>query len=220
MKILKLLLIVALVFSFVGCDKEEPIDESPLECGENQKEENGVCVIDDQDLEDIKVALNDTNELTNYQIEVTITFSENVEEYIYQMTLSFDDQVALFEMGENDIVYYEYTTSGINQYTKQGDSFVMETVTLVNDFKFYQNLDPKWFTKTNDYYILGSQYLAQISPMIETYFPEGSLNNFKIGLSDEYLDYFMFDLINGDETYQITFTFDSIGEIDLELPQV
>ena len=196
--------------------REVTVGDEPLECGDNQEEVNGECVIVDQDLEDIKNALNETIALTNYQIDVLITNGEDS----YEMTLSFDDQIALFEIGENDITYYETTSTGINEYTKQGDVFVMETVDQVEGFSFYEELDPTWFTKTGDYFLLGSQYISNISGMMSDYFPDGAMNNFKVGLGDEYLDYFKFNVISGEETYQLTFTFDMIGEVALELPSV
>ncbi len=224
MKILKFVLIFTLILTVIGCEKdpviEDPIIKDPLVCGDNQEEVDGQCVIVDQALEDIKIALNETIELTNYKINVLVTYSENALDYAYEMTLSFDDQVALFEMGDQDIVYYEFESTGINEYIKQGDAFVIKTVDEVQNYGFYQDLDPKWFTKIDEYYLMGSQYLSNITEMIEDYFPDGAVNNFKVGLGDQYLDYFMFDVILGEVTYHLTFTFDMIGEVALELPTV
>lgn len=212
-----------LTYTVTGSDGKEvtatrvvTVSEEPLECGDNREEVNGECVVVDQDLEDIKNALNETILLTNYQLVVLITNGDDS----YEMTLSFDDQLALFEMGENDVVYYETTTSGIKAYIKQGDLYVVETVDQIEAFSFYEELDPKWFTKTGDYFLLGSQHISTISGMITDYMPDGAMNNFKVGLKDEYLEYFMFNVISGDETYLLTFTFDMIGEVDLELPTV
>lgn len=219
MKVLKWFLILIVVLSIVGC-QEDPIIEDPLECGDNQEEVDGECVIIDQDLEDIKIALNQTNDLTNYQIDVLVEYSENTIEYAYEMTLSFDDQIALFEMGENDVVYYETTSTAINQYTKQGDTYVLEVIDQIDGYDFYENLDPTWFTKTNDVYLMGSQYLENITDEITTYFPEGSVNNFKVVLGEEVIDSFMFDILVGEETYHLTFTFSMIDQVSLDLPTV
>ncbi len=105
--------------------------------------------------------------LTNYQLNVSITYSENTVLHTYDMTLSFDDQIALFEMGENDVIYYETTSTGMNAYTKQGDVYVMESVDQINDFSFYEVLEPDWFTKINNYYLLGNQHIANISGMLD-----------------------------------------------------
>ena len=216
-----------IIYKVTGSDGNEvtvtriiTVEEEPLVCGDNQEEQNGVCVIIDQDLEDIKIALNSTLLLTNYQMDVVITYSEHTIEYSYEMTLSFDDNIALFEMGENDITYYETTPTGTNAYIKQGDVFVLKPVDSVEGFSFYEDLDPSWFTKIGDYYLLGSQHIASISGMLKDYFPEGALNNFKIGLNEDVLDYFKFDVVSGDMVYQLTFTFDMIDEVDLRLPTV
>lgn len=204
----------------VTVTREITVEEEPLVCGDNREEQDGVCVVIDQDLEDIKIALNNTISLTNYQMGVVISYSENTIEYTYEMTLSFDDNIALFEMGENDITYYETTSTGINAYMKQGDVFVLESIDEVNGFNIYEDLDPRWFTKMGDYYLLGSQHLASISGMLEDYFPNGALNNFKIGLNEDVLDYFKFDVVSGDLVYQLTFTFGMINEVELLLPTV
>jgi hypothetical protein len=223
MKILKVVLIFSMLFIFIGCTPEEVIDPidpvDPLICGDNQVEENGVCVIVDQDLEDIKIALETTKELSNYQLDVVINYSESTIEYNYEMTLSFADNLALFEM-EDDVVYYEYLETTMNQYTKQGDSYLLETVDKESGYGFYQLLEPQWFTKINDYYILGNQYLNEVTELIQADFPDGEVNNFKIGLISERLDYFMFDMILGEETYNILFSFSSIDLISIELPTV
>jgi hypothetical protein len=220
MKIIKWIFILTFVLSMMGC-QDEPIIDDPLDCGENQEEVDGKCVIIDQDLEDIKNALIETNDLTNYQIDVLIEYSEATIEYAYEMTLSFDHQIARFEMGEDDVVYYEITSDQINQYTKQGNTYALETVDQVNGYDFYQNLDPKWFSKIDDAYLLGSQYLENITDDIKTYFPEGSANNFKISLADGVINYFMFDILVDEETtYHLTFTFSMIDQVSLELPTV
>lgn len=220
MKILKVFLIFTILFSFSGCTPEEIIDPiDPLICGDNQVEENGVCVIVDQDLEDIKLALIATKELSNYQIDVLVNYSENTIEYNYEMTLSFDDNLALFEM-EDDIIYYEYLENSMNQYTKQGDSYLLETVDKESGYGFYQSLEPNWFTKIDNYYILGNQYLGEVTELIQSDFPNGVINNFKIGLVSERLDYFMFDMIIGEETYNILFSFLAIDAISIDLPTV
>jgi hypothetical protein len=223
MKILKILLVVVILFSITGCKPEDPIDPidpiDPLICGDNQVEENGVCVIVDQDLEDVKIALTATKELTNYQIDVLVNYSENTIEYNYEMTLSFDDNLALFEM-ENEVVYFEYLEDTMNQYMKQGDSYLLETVDKESGYGFYQLLDPHWFTKIDDYYILGNQYLSEVTELIQSDFPDGEVNNFKIGLVSNRLDYFMFDMILGEETYHILFSFSAIDLVSIELPTV
>lgn len=220
MKILKVFLIFTILFSFSGCTPEEIIDPiDPLICGDNQVEENGVCVIVDQDLEDIKLALIATKELSNYQIDVLVNYSENTIEYNYEMTLSFDDNLALFEM-EDDIIYYEYLENSMNQYTKQGDSYLLESVDKESGYGFYQSLEPNWFTKLDNYYILGNQYLSEVTELIQSDFPNGVINNFKIGLVSERLDYFMFDMIIGEETYNILFSFLAIDAISIDLPTV
>jgi hypothetical protein len=210
-------------YKVIGSDGKEvtvtrKITVKLLVCGDNQEEQNGECVIIDQDLDDIKTALNNTSVLTNYQLDVLISYTENTVEHSYEMTLNFDDQISMFEMGDDDITYYEKTATGMNAYIKQGDVYVMETVDQINEFSFYQELEPEWFTKINNYYILDIQYITNISSMLDDYFPDGSLNNFKVGLSDEHLDYFMFNVVSGEFTYQIKFTFDMIGEVELELP--
>lgn len=212
-----------LTYTVTGSDGKEVIatrivtvSEEPLVCGDNQEIVNGECVIIDQDLEDIKNALNKTILLTNYQMNVLITNGDDS----YEMTLSFDENIALFEMGENDVTYYETTSTGINEYIKQGDMYVIQSVDQIEGFSFYEALDPKWFTKTGDYFLLGSQHLSNISGMITDYFPDGAMNNFKVGLGETYLAYFKFDVLSGEETYQLTFTFDMIGEVALELPSV
>jgi hypothetical protein len=220
MKILKILLIVVMLFSFTGCTPDEIIDPiDPLICGDNQVEENGVCVIVDQDLEDIKVALTATKELSNYLIDVVVSYSENTIEYDYEMTLSFDDNLALFEM-EDEMIYYEYLENSMNQYIKQGDSYLLDSVDKVSGYGFYQLLEPNWFTKIDDYYILGNQYLDDVTELIQSDFPDGQVNNFKVGLIMERLDYFMFDMILGEETYHILFSFSSIDLVSIELPTV
>lgn len=216
-----------LIYKVTGSDGKEVtvtreviVEEQPLVCGDNQEEQDGVCVVIDQDLEDIKIALNNTINLTNYQMSVVISYTENTIEYSYQMILRFDENVALFEMGENDVVYYETTTTGTNAYIKQGVDFVLESTEPVEGFSFYEDLDPRWFTKLGDYYLLGSQHIASISGILGDYFPEGALNNFKVGLNEDVLDYFKFDVVSGDIVYHLTFTFGMIGEVDLELPTV
>jgi hypothetical protein len=185
----------------VSVTREVTVDE--LVCGENQEPQGGVCVIVDQDLEDIKIALNHTLDLTNYQLDVVISYTENTIEHSYEMTLSFDDNVSLFEMGENDITYYVKTTTGIDAYVKQGNTFVLESVDQMVSFNLYEDLEPSWFTKIGDNYLLGNQYITNISGMLETYFPDGEMNNFKVGLNDDVLDYFKFDVISGDMIYQV-----------------
>lgn len=214
-----------LTYKVTGSDGKEvsvtrEVTVEQLLCGENQEPQGGVCVIIDQDLEDIKIALNNTLSLTNYQMDVLISYTENTIEYTYEMTLSFDDEVVLFEMGENDITYYIKTTTGMNAYIKQGDAFVLETVEQAVSFNFYEDLEPSWFTKIGDYYLLGNQYVSNISGMLEDYFPDGDMNNFKVGLNDDILDYFKFDVISGDMIYNLTFTFDMIDEVELLLPTV
>lgn len=212
-----------LTYTVTGSDGKEvtatrvvTVSEEPLVCGDNQEIVNGECVIIDQDLEDIKNALNKTILLTNYQMNVLITNGDDS----YEMTLSFDENIALFEMGENDVTYYETTSTGINEYIKQGDMYVIQSVDQIEGFSFYEELDPKWFTKTGDYFLLGSQHLSNISGMLTDYFPDGAMNNFKVGLDETYLAYFKFDVLSGEETYQLTFTFNMIGEVALELPSV
>lgn len=214
-----------LTYKVTGSDGKEvsvtrKVTVEELVCGENQEPQGGVCVIVDQDLEDIKIALNHTLSLTNYQLDVLISYTENTVEYSYEMILNFDDQISMFEMGDDDITYYEKTATGMNAYIKQGDTYVVETVDQINDFSFYQDLEPEWFTKINNYYILDIQYITNISGMLDDYFPDGSLNNFKVGLSEEHLDYFMFNVVSGEITYQVKFTFDMIGDVELELPTV
>jgi hypothetical protein len=214
-----------LTYKVTGSDGKEvsvtrEITVEQLLCGDNQEPQGGVCVIIDQDLEDIKIALNNTLNLTNYQMDVLISYTENTIEYRYEMTLSFDDDVVLFEMGENDITYYIKTTTGMNAYIKQGDNFVLETVDQMVSFNLYEDLEPSWFTKIGDYYLLGNQYVSNISGMLEDYFPDGDMNNFKVGLNEDILDYFKVDVISGDMIYNLTFTFDMIDEVELLLPTV
>ena len=214
-----------LTYKVTGSDGKEvsvtrEVTVEQLLCGDNQEPQGGVCVIIDQDLEDIKIALNNTLSLTNYQMDVLISYTENTIEYTYEMTLSFDDDVVLFEMGENDITYYIKTATGMNAYIKQGDAFVLETVDQMVSFNLYEDLEPSWFTKIGDYYLLGNQYVSNISGMLEDYFPDGDMNNFKVGLNDDILDYFKFDVISGDMIYNLTFTFDMIDEVELLLPTV
>jgi hypothetical protein len=214
-----------LTYKVTGSDGQEVsvtrvVTVEQLLCGDNQEPQGGVCVIIDQDLEDIKIALNNTLNLTNYQMDVLISYTENTIEHTYEMTLSFDDDVVLFEMGENDITYYIKTTTGINAYIKQGDAFVLETVDQMVSFNLYEDLEPSWFTKIGDYYLLGNQYVSNISGMLEDYFPDGAMNNFKVGLNEDILDYFKFDVISGDMIYNLTFTFDMIDEVELLLPTV
>ncbi|MCD4827600.1 MAG: hypothetical protein K8Q99_07475 [Acholeplasmataceae bacterium] len=220
MKILKGVLIVLLLFSFSGCGKEVVVDPvDPLTCGDNQIEENGVCVIVDQDLEDMKIALAATKELSNYKIEVVVEYSQNTIEYSYEMSLSFDDNLAMFEM-EDEKIYYESLETSVNQYTKQGNSYLLESVDQEMGYGFYQMLEASWFTKLNDYYILSNQYLDQVSELIQSDFPEGEVNNFKVGLLNEKLDYFSFDMILGEETYHLTFSFTAFGQVGLVLPVI
>ena len=219
MEVLKIVMAIMLVFSLVSC-KDDPIEEPPLECGENQEEENGVCVIIDQDLEDIKNALEDTQALTNYQIDVVIAYSESAVDYTYEMTLIFDDHLSMFNMNDEDIVYYEKTATGINQYTKQGDVYAKEDVEQIETFDFYRSLDPKWFSKTGDVFILGSQYLTNINDSVSSYFPEGTINNFKIVVGDTYIDSISFDVKNGEVTYQLTFDFSLFETVEIVLPTV
>lgn len=214
-----------LTYKVTGSDGQEVsvtrvVTVEQLLCGDNQEPQGGVCVIIDQDLEDIKIALNNTLNLTNYQMDVLISYTENTIEYTYEMTLSFDDDVVLFEMGENDITYYIKTTTGMNAYIKQGDNFVLETVDQMVSFNLYEDLEPSWFTKIGDYYLLGNQYVSNISGMLEDYFPDGDMNNFKVGLNEDILDYFKFDVISGDMIYNLTFTFDMIDEVELQIPTV
>lgn len=214
-----------LTYKVTGSDGQEvsvtrEVTVAELVCGDNQEPQGGVCVIIDQDLEDIKIALNNTLELTNYQLDVVISYTENTIEHSYEMTLSFDDDVSLFEMGENDITYYIKTTTGLDAYVKQGDTFVLESVDQMVSFNLYEDLEPSWFTKIGDYYLLGNQYVTNISGMLETYFPDGAMNNFKVGLDDDILDYFKFDVISGDMIYHLTFTFDMIDQVELLLPTV
>jgi hypothetical protein len=46
------------------------------------------------------------------------------------------------------------------------------------------------------------------------------MNNFKVGLNDDVLDYFKFDVISGDMIYHLTFTFDMIDQVELVLPTI
>lgn len=220
MKILKALLVFILLLSFAGCAKDvvtDPVD--PLICGDNQTEEDGVCVIVDQDLEDMKIALDATKELSNYSIEVLVEYSQNTVEYSYEMSLSFDDNLSMFEM-EDEKIYYEYLADSMNQYTKQGDSYLFENVDKEHGYGFYQMLEANWFTKLNDYYILNNQYLEQVTKLIQDDFPDGEVNNFKVGLLDEKLDYFSFDMILGEETYHLGFSFSAFDQVGIDLPVI
>lgn len=218
MKIIKMLLIFILVFSFTGCDKKPDPIIPPLTCGENEKEENGVCVIDNQDLEDIKTSLEKTKALSNYQLDVLVSYSSEAIEYSYDMVLSFDDDLSLFEM-EDEIIYYQKDGIKINQYTKQGNAYLLEVVDETKGYGFYQSLDPKWFTKIDTYYLLNAANLSEVTKLIQSDFPEGEVKRFELELGETYLDYFMFDLLLGEQTYHLTFTFRLINQVSLELPQ-
>lgn len=241
MKIIKIILIMMMLFSFTGCAKvvvdlpplicgENEIEENgvciidedkipPLTCGENEIEENGVCVILDQDLEDIKLVLGATNDLLNYQISVSIVYIEEEVEYNYEIILKFDDNISLFEM-DDQLIYYEHDDGEINQYTKQGESFVLEVVDEGSGYEFYQNLDPHWFSKTEGYYALDEDYVNEITSLIQTSFPDGEIDTFVVALGETYLDYFKFNITLEQQVYNLEFTFSAFDDIVLELPTV
>ena len=218
MKFIKVLLIFMMLFSFTGCKKVVE-DIPPLSCGENQIEEDGKCVIVNQDLEDITQALNATKELTNYQIDVLVEYSKNTIEYSYEMILKFDENISYFEI-DNEQIFYEQVSNSVNQYTKQGDSYVIKSVDQVDGYGFYQELEPSWFTKIDEEFLLGGQYLSSVTALIQADFPDGNINNFKVKLGSENLEYFMFDMILGEETYNLKFTFSLFDQVVLVLPTV
>ncbi|MCK9235844.1 MAG: hypothetical protein WC225_01290 [Acholeplasmataceae bacterium] len=168
----------------------------------------------------LELALENTSALTNYQLLIKVTHRARFETLVYEMTLSFTENVTLFEMDEQDIVYYEFTDTVINQYTKTGNTYLKEVVDEIDDFQSLNTYDFTWFTDMDDYYLLGSQHVSKVSNDILTYFPEGTISNFTIQIEDELIRLLSFDLIVDEETYQIEFTYDLIGQVSLELPTV
>lgn len=216
MKIVKLLIAIILLFSIVGCDKTpDPIP--PLTCGDNEKEESGVCVIADQDLEDMRISLGKTIELSNYQLDVLVKYSKEAIEYSYDMILSFDDNLSLFKLND-ETIYYQLEGNKVNQYTKQGNSYLLEVVETGQGYGFYQLLQPKWFTKFDTYYLLESKYLGEITKIIQSDFPDGEVKRFEVELGETYLNHFMFELLLNEQLYQLTFTFSLMDQVSLELP--
>lgn len=168
----------------------------------------------------LELALENTSELENYQLLIKVTHRARFETFVYEMTLSFTENAALFEMDEQDVIYYEFTDTVINQYTKTGSTYVKEVVEKVDDFQSLNAYDFTWFTDMEDYYLLGSQHVSKISNDILTYFPEGTISNFTIQIENELIRLLSFDLIVDEETYQIEFTYDLIGQVSLQLPSV
>ncbi|CCV65393.1 conserved hypothetical protein [Paracholeplasma brassicae] len=201
-----IVIVSALILS--GCQKKK------ITCEEDETIKDGKCVVL---LSEIDQKIVDTSELTNYTIEVSIQFKEEIANVV----IAFDDEKSVFQtnnqteyyLNENNQVYRVFESK--SGYQKELISADSSQATL---YDFFVDLKEDDLSKHESAYLLNYSSYDLLDDLRKSFDRNAVLSNVVVTFGDTHIKSFNFDLSTGELVYHLMMNFTNINQTVIEVP--
>ena len=208
-------LILLIIMIFLSSCKKEPVIEDVIPCTDIQIEVDGECIdLTGQQIQ-LRNVLENTQEITNYELLVTIT--EN--EIQYEIMMMFDDNKSAIQT-LNQIDYYTDYFGVCEHLTVMNEVIIISSADCNTDdtYLFFKNFDYTWFSVIDGRYSLNQENYTDIEEFFLETFPSSSLESFTMSATEAFIADMILELSIDDEIYIIELVISSIDQVDLALP--
>ena len=217
MKKLIIFILLILITSLTACAKEEIIDDiiEDIPCTDVQIEVDGECIDLTGSQIQLREVLNNTKDLSNYELLVTIT--ENDTEF--EIIMMFDDNESSIQT-INQIDYYADIIGVCSHTTVMNEVITTTSADCFTDdtYLFFKDFDYTWFTVVEGRYALNQDNYSEIEPFFAESFPSSTLESFTMSTTQSYIADMIIELLIDDVVYTIKLDISSIDQIDIDLP--
>jgi len=217
MKKLIIFTLFILITSLTACAKEPVIDDiiEDIPCTDVQIEVDGECINLTGPQIQLREVLNNTKDLSNYELLVTIT--ENDIEF--EIIMMFDDDKSSIQT-LNQIDYYINRFGVCSHTTIMNEVITTTSLDCFTDdtYLFFKDFDYTWFTVVEGRYALNQENYSEIEAFFAEGFPNSTLESFTMSTTQLYIADMIIELLIDDVAYTIELDISSIDQINIDLP--
>lgn len=217
MKKLIIFILLILITSLTACAKREIIEDiiEDIPCTDVQIEVDGECIDLTGPQIQLREVLNNTKELSNYELLVTIKEFDTE----FEIIMMFDDEKSSIQT-INQIDYYVDSYGICSHTTVMNEVIIIDSADCFTDdtYLFFKNFDYTWFTVVEGRYALNQENYSEIVAFFAQSFPSSTLESFTMSTTDSYISDMIVELLIDDIVYIIELDISSINQINIDLP--
>lgn len=211
------LLLLILVITLSGCDKESPeIIPEDTSCSVNQEEIDGQCYDLTGTQIQLRNAINDTKEVDNYSMSVHI-LNDDLD---YSIEIDVTDTITrMVYDAESRTEYFKKNIDGTCEYKElYRDVLKTDTVTCSSstDFSFFKSFEYSWFELKSGTFHIKSDKLSTVSELFNFNSSNMTITDVELATASNLISDIVISVDAITSSYEITIEIRNIDGVQLE----